>query len=141
MFNLKNAFIGWLALASVASAGCAYSNEGHGFEMYIYGQTNCGTGNHWEEFFGSGLNPFCDCYNVAAALNDRVKSFVFTASTRHSMNIFKDANCKGDVLGSVSPPDPTALLKKMLGSTVGNWLHSSVSTNGQQMSSFNVCLY
>ncbi|PPQ73653.1 hypothetical protein CVT26_010611 [Gymnopilus dilepis] len=114
-----------LAVAATASAKCAYSTEGHGFEMYIYGETNCGTGNHWEEFYGAGDSLACDCFNVASALNDKVKSFVFTASTRHSVNIYEDANCKGAVLGS----------------SVGNWIDSSVSTNGQKMSSFNVCLY
>lgn len=91
-----------LALATTAAASCAYSPAGHGWDMYIYGQTNCGTGNHKEEFFGRGLNPFCDCYNIAPALNDKVKSFAFTASKHHSMNIYKDANCKGTVLGKSS---------------------------------------
>ncbi|KDR82280.1 hypothetical protein GALMADRAFT_222090 [Galerina marginata CBS 339.88] len=114
-----------LLVASTAFAACSFSTEGHGFEMNIYGQTSCGTGNHHEEFFGAGVNPACDCFNIATALNDKVKSFVFTASTRHSINIFKDGNCKGTVLGT----------------SVGNWIDSTVSTAGQQMSSFEVCLF
>lgn len=88
-----------LALTATAAASCSYSTEGHGFEMYVYGETNCGTGNHWEEFYGSGDSLSCDCYNIASTLNDKVKSFVFTASTRHSINIFKDADCNGALLG------------------------------------------
>ena len=91
-----------LAMVHLSIAGCGFSKEGHGFEMYIYGQTNCGTGNHWEEFFGSGDNPACSCYNIASSLNDKVKSFVFTASTRHSINIYKDGGCKGELLGMLT---------------------------------------
>ncbi|KAF8892351.1 hypothetical protein CPB84DRAFT_1826152 [Gymnopilus junonius] len=114
-----------LAIAATASANCAYSTEGHGFEMYIYGETDCGTSNHWEEFYGAGDSISCQCFNIASTLNDKVKSFVFTASTLHSINIFKDANCGGALLGH----------------SVGNWIDSSVSSAGQAMSSFNVCLY
>ncbi|KAF8884492.1 hypothetical protein BD779DRAFT_1674104 [Infundibulicybe gibba] len=115
-----------LFFAGTANAACKLSTEGHGFEMYIYGQTNCGTGNHWEEFYGAGDSISCQCFEIASTLSNKVKSFMFTASTRHAINIFQEAGCPSD--GTV------------LGTSVGNWIDTAVSPAGQQMSSFEVCL-
>ncbi|KIJ63150.1 hypothetical protein HYDPIDRAFT_41409 [Hydnomerulius pinastri MD-312] len=112
------------AFAAAVSA-CSYSNRGDGFEMYVYAETDCGTGSGYEQFYGSGDSLSCDCYNLSSSLNDNVKSFTYTASTRHSINIYKDAHCAGDLLGT----------------SVGNWMDTSVSSAGQAMSSFNICLY
>ncbi|KIJ63120.1 hypothetical protein HYDPIDRAFT_41381 [Hydnomerulius pinastri MD-312] len=113
-------------LAAVAAvSACSYSNRGDGFEMYIYAETGCGTGSGYEQFWGSGDNPTCDCYSFASAMNDKMKSFTFTASEHHTMELYQNENCEGTVLGT----------------TVGNWMVTSVSSEGQKASSFDVCLY
>ncbi|KIJ63145.1 hypothetical protein HYDPIDRAFT_113721, partial [Hydnomerulius pinastri MD-312] len=118
----KSLFVAAVGLAASVSA-CSYSNRGDGFEMYVYGETSCGTGNHYEQFYGSGLNPDCDCYNFASAMNDNMKSFTFTASTYHLVKLFENADCGGSSLGS----------------SVGNWMDTSVSASGQKTSSFQIC--
>ncbi|KIJ64461.1 hypothetical protein HYDPIDRAFT_111788 [Hydnomerulius pinastri MD-312] len=120
---MRLTIVGALAFAAAASA-CDYSQRGDGFEMYVYAETSCGTADGYEQFWGSGDNPLCDCYNFNSQMNDNVKSFTFTASSSHSINIYKDANCDGTVLGSFT----------------GNYIDKTVSSAGQAMSSFDICL-
>lgn len=88
-----------LAIVTAAAASCALSKEGHGWELYVYGQTNCGKGNHWEEFWGAP--SVCQCYEIAPVLNNKVKSFVFTSKS-NTVTFFDGAFCGGDVLGEFS---------------------------------------
>jgi hypothetical protein len=101
MFKLVISALATLALAISAEATCKKSTAGHNWDMIVYGSTGC-TGTY-EEFYGTV--PFapetdggCKCFNIAAKLNDKVKSFSFTANGR-SVNLFKDADCKGTLLG------------------------------------------
>ncbi|KIJ67045.1 hypothetical protein HYDPIDRAFT_38480 [Hydnomerulius pinastri MD-312] len=123
MFS-KTLALATLALFAGSALGCGYSQRGDGFEMYVYADTNCGTGSGYEQFYGAGDNPLCDCYNLSSSLNDKVKSFTYTASDSHQINLYKDANCKGTSLGR----------------SVGSWMDPTVSSAGQALSSFEICL-
>ncbi|KIJ63148.1 hypothetical protein HYDPIDRAFT_29838 [Hydnomerulius pinastri MD-312] len=123
MVSAKSTAVACMAFAAAVSA-CNYSNRGDGFEMYVYAETDCGTGSGYEQFYGSGDNILCDCYNLSSALNDKVKSFTYTASTRHELTVYENADCGGSVLGD----------------SAGNWMDTSVSSSGQKMSSFSICL-
>ncbi|KIJ66061.1 hypothetical protein HYDPIDRAFT_27261 [Hydnomerulius pinastri MD-312] len=120
----KSVITSTLALFAASALGCSYSNRGDGFEMYVYADTDCGTSNGYEQFWGSGDNPLCDCYDLNSTLNDKVKSFTFTASSSHSIGIFENAGCSGSSLGH----------------STGEWMDTSVSSAGQKMSSFQICL-
>ncbi|KIJ63141.1 hypothetical protein HYDPIDRAFT_41400 [Hydnomerulius pinastri MD-312] len=121
-------FVKTLAIAAVgfaasAAASCSYSTRGDGYEFYVYGETGCGTGNHYEEFYGAGVSAGCPCTNLASSMNDNVYSFVFTASEHHEIRLYKDADCQGTQLGY----------------SRGNWMDTSVSSAGQGTSSFSLC--
>ncbi|KAF8891002.1 hypothetical protein BD779DRAFT_1671128 [Infundibulicybe gibba] len=93
-----------LLAAGATNADCVHSTQGHAFEMQLYSQTNCGGAAPWEEFFGAGDSTACQCFNIADALDNGVKSFVFTASgpSNHSVSLSADAGCTGTHLGT--PP-------------------------------------
>ncbi|KIJ67123.1 hypothetical protein HYDPIDRAFT_109142 [Hydnomerulius pinastri MD-312] len=120
----KSLVLGTLAVFATSALGCGYSQRGDGFEMYVYADTNCATDKGYEQFYGHGDNPACDCYNLGSKLNDKVKSFTYTASDSHQIWLYKDANCKGTDLGR----------------SVGSWMDKEVSSAGQGMSSFKICL-
>lgn len=66
------------------------------------------------------------CINIPSNMNNKVHSFVFgtTEGLRCRIKMYENANCKG----------------KKLGESKGPWSKSSVSAEGQKMSSFNIGL-
>jgi hypothetical protein len=110
MFKILVSALAAIALATSVEAACKASTAGHNWDMVIYGSTSC-SGTH-EEFYGTlprrsvelnssperRLDAGCRCFNVSNTLNDKVKSFSFTAAGR-SIMLYKDANCKGSELG------------------------------------------
>ncbi|KIJ67130.1 hypothetical protein HYDPIDRAFT_109149 [Hydnomerulius pinastri MD-312] len=111
--------------ATSALAGCGFSKQGDGFEFHVYGESDCGNSKGSEFFDGNGDDPFGQCANLDHDMNDKVKSFVFTASDRHKIELFEDAGCKGTSVGS----------------SVGSWVEKEVSYSGQRMSSFKISLH
>jgi hypothetical protein len=97
MVAIKSAVLALVASASLVSATCKYSTSGHWWDVVFWTGTEC-TGSHHEEFYGAAPSVNCDCYNLDSTMNDKVKSFVFTANDA-SIIIYQDANCKGNDLG------------------------------------------
>ncbi|KAJ3204765.1 hypothetical protein HK099_001026, partial [Clydaea vesicula] len=104
-------------------------SDGRLWYFQIYGQENCGKGNHYQVFYGSTATVFCSCYNVAASMNDNFHSFVWTKNKPWNgdiaVNMYEHADCKGDVLGAFRD----------------NIIRKTVSQRGSKMSSFSICKY
>jgi hypothetical protein len=77
-----------------ANATCTHTSGG-GWNFRVYTGNKC-TGKTLEYH---GTNPLigCSCFNIGSALNDKVNSFSFTG--KYNINMFKDAGCKGGLLG------------------------------------------
>ncbi|KIJ67126.1 hypothetical protein HYDPIDRAFT_38547 [Hydnomerulius pinastri MD-312] len=96
----KSIALNALGLFAGSAAACNLSERHDGFEFYFYEETNCGTGNGYKQFYGSGRNPLCDCYNLKSTINDKVKLFTYTASNQHLLEIYETADCKGASRGT-----------------------------------------
>ncbi|KAH7919106.1 hypothetical protein BV22DRAFT_878844 [Leucogyrophana mollusca] len=99
MYSPKYAISIALAYAAIAFA-CKYSKEGHTWDMYVYSDTGC-QGTH-EEFYGTAAYPWCECFELTKKLNDKVKSFTYTAGEHIQIGLFQDAECKGKHLGTLT---------------------------------------
>jgi hypothetical protein len=95
---------------------CSIGSNGE-WDVQLFSGTDC-TGTK-EEFWGDILDT--GCYNIASNLNDKVHSFSAKPGVYY-VQFYQDANCQGNSLGYSKT----------------NWIDNSVSTAGQQMSSFHI---
>jgi hypothetical protein len=81
-----------------ANAKCTHTSGG-GWNFRVYAGNKC-TGKTLEYHGTQPVISGCSCFNIGSALNDKVNSFSFTGSG-YGINMFKDAGCKGTMLGEL----------------------------------------
>ncbi|KAH7930314.1 hypothetical protein BV22DRAFT_1043298 [Leucogyrophana mollusca] len=117
--------LAFLALAGFASAACQTSHGDYSekFLMKLYPETSCR--GKAAVYSYPKVSTICACHNVSHALNDKVRSFVYTS--KHEVNLYRDAGCHGPALALSS------------GSHFGNWPNNDLTSRERPMSSFQVC--
>ncbi|KAH7911514.1 hypothetical protein BJ138DRAFT_1150384 [Hygrophoropsis aurantiaca] len=80
-----------------SASGCNEHKSNNDWSMLLYKGKNCSPSPP-TTLSGNISLPIpgyqTECVNVPAAMNDKVGSFMFTASNNYLISLFKDAGCK-----------------------------------------------